>query len=88
MKKEDKDYNGTRSFIASISGNFASEDTYNLSDIWLNCKRWDLWDFFPFNVLSRDYHNRLKQQGLGLKARSIVMRDRAERTMFYGGSNE
>mgnify|MGYP006286393061 CR=1 FL=1 len=83
--KKDKDYNGTRTFIASISGNFVSEDTYNLGDFWYNLTRWNIWDFFPFNRLADEYYNRMKQRGLGLKARSIVMRDRAERTMFYGG---
>ena len=85
MKKEDKDYIGTKTFFSSLAGNFASEQTYSAYDSWYNLRQWDIWDFFPFTLVSNRFHNRMKQRGLYMRAAAVVFRDRAESKMFNQG---
>jgi hypothetical protein len=71
-----------------MSGNFVTEQMYGLYEMYYNARRIDVWDFWPFNVVTRDYYNKLKRLGLKGKTRAVVMRDRAELITFESYKDE
>ena len=76
---------GTKTFFASMSANYATEDTYWTYHNWYNASVNDIWYFWPYNILSNIVYRRMKQRAVYLRARSIVQRDRAEKIMFEDG---
>jgi hypothetical protein len=75
---------GSKSFISSLAGNWASEQPYGLYEKWFELERWDLWAFGPFKWYARNHYRKMKQRALASRCRAVIIRDRAERTIFEG----
>ena len=72
-------------FYSNLIGNFITEETYGAYEQWYSIKKWNVWEFFPFNRLTDSTYNRLQRSGLYFRCRAVVIRDRVENDVFHNG---